>query len=409
MSSIEASNCLVRRVLSAVFLVIVAAGSGGSARAEAADARGEQLDGDLFVIASEARLSTPVPGDALVAAAEVRVDAPVGGDAALVGRRVQLFEPVADDLYAAGRELELWSTVGGNARIAAASMQLGPKASVAGALTIAAGAVAIDGHVGRYLQIAGETVTIDGTVDGDIHVAATELRLGPSALVKGAIEYRGPRPVTVDPAARVSGGVHEQLASGDPGTSGALAWLLLLGVIAWFVGWIAVGLAWWTLWPRSLEGAKAIMHARPTAALIAGLVVLAGVPAAVMALFVSGVGAPLSLLLLLVYLIAIPLGYLSCAVHGADWLLERTRPSRARAWWLRSAALGAAMLLMTTLSTLPLIGPLVAMLLTAAGLGSLILWLDERRSSATGPSAASSSRADSAERAAAPALEGERA
>lgn len=355
---------------------------GSSGSLAAPPALEERLLGDdRFLAGERVELGAATSGDVIAAGGTVRLDAGVGGDAVLAGGEVTVSGAVADDVYAAGAEVELAGRVDGNARLAGGKVRVSSGAEVGGGLSVAGAEVVMAGRAGRYLSVAGREVVIEGTVDGDVEVSAAELRVGPRAVIQGAIRYRGEEPAQVAAGATVAGGVHQNLEPEARGIA-ALSWMIALGAIAWFVGWLALGVLWWSQWPASIAAAAEVARRRAPAALAVGFAVLVGTPAAGVLLFLSGVGAPLALMLAPLYLLALPLGYFATALRAARWLLARARPNAAPRLWSRTLSLAAVLVVFALLGSLPVLGWLGSMAITALGLGSLLLLLTERSGSA---------------------------
>ncbi|MFO7277148.1 MAG: polymer-forming cytoskeletal protein [Pseudomonadota bacterium] len=330
-----------------------------------------RIGNDLFHAGRTVDVSNDVPGDALLAGNRVSVRAGVGGDLAAAGRTVSLRAPVGEDVYAAGETVTLSSQVSGSARIAAGTIEITSEASIADGASLAGGEIEFDGHSGRYLQIAGNDIRLNGRVDGDVEVSGNRLRIGPEAVVRGSVTFRGPRDAEVAEGAQIAGGVRNVPAERRSGEHGP-GRLFGFFAIVWLLGWAIVGALLLALLPGATRTLTNAARERPWLALLIGFALLVSLPAAAFVLGITVVGIPLALLIVCLYLVLLPLGYLTALAAISDSVLTRVR-GPALSTGLRIGAFVLALIVAYLVIQIPFIGPLIGFLLLLAGMGGLAL------------------------------------
>lgn len=321
---------------------------------------------DLVASGPEVSIAEGVPGDAILAGSEIRFDGAAGGDLLAAGGRQRLAGAVRGSVRAAGGDIALNAPVGRNATLAGGRIALGPATRVEGNVYAAGGQVTVGGEVGGYLVATGGDVVIDGVVEGDALVRASSLRLGPSARIAGDLHASTPGArVTIDPGARVDGGVIAQAAPPLGRTLRFLGWILAFGFLV--AGAVAVALA-----PGRADASAVLVRRRPLAAAGVGIAVLILAPIAVTIVAITVVGIPLAAIAAALYAIAV---YLARAVF-AVWLGRLLLGGRAPAG--RKGALAAFLVggvLLFLVRFVPVLGGIVGAVATVVGLGALALTL----------------------------------
>jgi cytoskeletal protein CcmA (bactofilin family) len=286
-----------------------------------------------------------------------------GGDVVLRGRS-------GDDARLAGGTVRIAGQVDDDAIVAGGTIRVERDAVVGGRAWLAGGEVVVAGTVGRELRAAGGRVSVEGTVRGDVHVAANELEIGPTARIEGNLVHRGPAEPRIDLGARIAGRVEHRPA--EPPGARRFGFLALAFVIA---SLFVTGAAMILLFPRFTAAAAQTIETDPWRSLGLGVAALLGAPAVTLALLVTVIGIPLGLVLLAGYLVALLVGYLVAAAFlgtlGARRLGRPGAPSRGA---LVLGLLGALVVL-RLLRLVPFLGPFVSLVALLAGTGALVVRL----------------------------------
>ncbi|HEX7810652.1 MAG TPA: polymer-forming cytoskeletal protein [Burkholderiales bacterium] len=330
------------------------------------------IAGDYFGAGSNLTPGTPVEGDAFIAGGQVSLQTAVAGDAVLSGGTVEISAPVGDDLYASGVSVVLESTVNGNARLAGGNVEIAKSANVAGKATIAGRTVRVLGKVGHQLAVFGDRVMIDGHVAGNVTIAARSLEVGPNARITGKLTYRGPAEPVIETGAVISGGTNHPEVDFDGDfqpLSQVAGWTL---AIAFTVGLFFLGLLGIVSGPVTTSKVGQLVRSRQFACLGIGLVMILCMPLAALVLAMTVVGIPLAFVLAMLWPVMLIFGYLAGVMSVTDAIVG-ARPRKLPGSGLRAFMLALGLAGMLAFCSVPLIGWVLGVVLTIAGVGAMAL------------------------------------
>jgi hypothetical protein len=307
----------------------------------------------------------------------VTLQSGVAGNALTAAGELRIAGPVRQDLLAAGREVVVAGAIGGNARAAGATVRLQPEGRIGRNATLAGSELDLQGNVTGSLLAAGRRIYLNGAVGGDVQLIGDDLELGPDARITGSLRYRSRNELKRAPSAQVGGAV-ERLPWNGPQKdrergfpiAGVLVWTAGLGVLA------ALLLA---IVPAFAQGMGTTLRTRFGGSLLSGFIVLVSLPVAAILALVTVVGIPAGLLALLVYPVLLLLGYVCAGVALGDMALARIRPAQVQSSGSRILAAVLALLALALLGRIPVLGGVIAVLATLAGLGALLLQLWQGR------------------------------
>jgi len=329
----------------------------------------------------EVTMDEYVPGNVFLAAGRVNLDDRIGGSAFVTGGEVDVTGSIGRNLFAAGGDLRIEGEVEGDVHAAGGKLRVPRGAQLRGDVSLAGGNVDVEGEVGGDLETYGESIYVNSIVGGDLRLAGEDIRIGPDTRVSGRLEYKSGGTFVIDPKAQVEQGV-EQLDANDHdwfkkarhGSSRGGRTMFSLGVLV--LGTLLIlGLP-----AFSREAALAIRREWLQSAGI-GCVMLIGVPLAAVILMVTIIGIPLALMMIFGYVVLLMLGYVIAAIFVGDFALERLGGERVKSIGWRVLFLLLALVLLSIVRQLPLIGGLAVALLFVAGIGAFTLrtWRGFRR------------------------------
>jgi cytoskeletal protein CcmA (bactofilin family) len=316
-----------------------------------------------------------VQGDLYASGGSVRIEGTVAGDLVAWGGQVEVSGEVSDDLIVGSGTVDISGRVGGDARLGAGRVTVG--GSVGEDLVVGSGQLTLtsSGEVGEDVIFGTGQTTIDGRVEGDV--------LGST----GGYTKRG----TVGGTENVS--VREREAEAEPTVGDRI-----LDVLQRFLSVVIVAALLLWLVPRLVEGTSETLRRRPLPSLGLGLLglvgfailVLVAILATVLVAIVLGLlglgglsaTAALGLIVALIVLAFLFFFILAFGAYVAVglWLGALALPGGGARRW---GALALGVLVVVVLTSLPVIGGLLAFLVAIFGLGALILELNARRRGAT--------------------------
>jgi cytoskeletal protein CcmA (bactofilin family) len=294
------------------------------------------------------------------------------------GGSVEITEAQAGDVRGVGGHILVNAPVAGRVRLAGGEIEIGDKATIAEDAAIAGGHVVVNGAVNGNLKVGAGHVKIDGQVGGDATIAAGVLELGPNARIGGGVRFRGGR-LDQDPAAQVTGGIehtthrhrhHEHDDTFLGRYSRGWFWTIGLMVLA------AIAAA-------SIPGPSRRMaeelQSHPWKAPLLGFIALTTIPVAAVLVMITIIGIPLGLLALIGYAALLLIGYVCVAVVVGGMLLDRFKADVAGtvAWRVGAAVL--AMLALSLLARLPVVGGVAVFVALIVGVGMIATAILRRR------------------------------
>jgi cytoskeletal protein CcmA (bactofilin family) len=334
--------------------------------------------GDTVIIAA----GQTVSNDLYAFAGTVRVDGTVDGDLVASGGLVEVTGTVTGDVLAAGGSVNITGTVGGDTRIAGGTLSVG-------------GAIKED-----LLATGGQlTITSSGTVGGDLIAGTGQLTID-GAVAGNVLARTG----TYTKAGTIGGTEDVTITARDgqpaqPGQPGAAqtATQQTIDAVRHFLVVVLVGalLIWFA--PRTYAATKTALRQRPLPSAgwgivaICGFVVLLVVALIVMILFAIVFGllgfsdlVGIDILAGIIAIVgaslvfAVVAGYVTDALVGvalASLVMRGQNASR----WRELAVLAAGAAVVVILSSVPIVGPWVKVIVMLLGLGAiLIAWRGPR-------------------------------
>jgi cytoskeletal protein CcmA (bactofilin family) len=344
----------------------------GSGMAFADDTAHASIGDTELIAGGETVLDKPVDGNAFAAGGRVELRERIEKSAFVSGGDVTIAGSIGRNLFAAGGDLRLDGTVEGKARLAGGTLRMSSGARIGREASFAGGTIEIDGAIGGTLRAYGERIVVNGSVDGDVELAAENIRLGPEARIAGRVVYRSRHDIVVDRAAQVAGGItkssrdHEWLRKVARGATIAGGITVSLGMLL-LGGVLVLGM------PRFSREAGASIRRKPWQVIGLGCAMLIGVPVAIAILIVTLVGIPLALLLAFAYIALLMLGYLIAANFVGDQVLERIDAAKLASVWWRALFMLLAIVAIAIVRQLPVVGDLVWWLLFLAGVGAFTM------------------------------------
>jgi hypothetical protein len=347
------------------------------------EAVSHEFGSDHFAAGGMVNLTDTVEGDAFLAGGHVTVATEVNGDLVAAGGEVSIGGGVGDDLYAAGGNVKVDAMVTGNARIAGGDVEIGPATVIAGAVSLTGGRVEFDGNSHGYLQVSAADVRLNGQVHGDAEVRSEDLVIGPDTQIGGKLVYRGPSAPVVPEGAVIAGGLefHETNAghylkeTREP-IRQTVTWV---GSILWYLGVFVAATLFLLAFPGFATRAADAIGRDPWPVLGLGLAVLVCVPFVAVILLITIIGIPLALLVIPLYLLLLFLGWVTAALFVAHRGLAVARSGQPVTLGWRLLALLLALVALSLVRHVPMVGGLIAFVALIAGIGALVWQAWSRR------------------------------
>ncbi len=330
---------------------------------------------NAYFAGAEVHVTAPLPDDLLAVAGMLEVLAPVGGDALVAGGTVTIGSTVVGDVRALGGNISIAQDVGGDIAALGGSVRVAGRAQevqVAGAsVEIANGAL---GPVTVY----GTNVSLAGEFAGNVRVVASDrVTLAEGTTILGTFEYNAPQEAVIPASARIDGGVSyigssSFLPTTEQANTFALAGLGVLFVVRLVAGALAAGLLVGLFPAFTNRLVSEVFSTGPSGfmrAFLIGFAAFVLTPILVVLLLASFVGIGIAAVLGAAYILVLLLSYLYAAALAGALLMRLSRKTFSASW--KSTILG--MVVLYLLGLVPGLGFVVALVLSAAALGSLLI------------------------------------
>ena len=368
--------------------VLATAGCALQALAQApadAGAAASSTRGNVYLAGGSVRPAGPVDDDFVAFGGRVVADQPVQGEALLAGGSVDVRAPVADNLRAAGGDVAIDSRVGGELLAAGGNVTLTRSAQVGQGAALAGGLVIIDGKIVGKLRAAARRIVVNGEVTGNARLIAEQIELGPTARIDGALSHASRELKRADgayiggPITRDEGHDREHGFDRQWQRQWQFSGPSWIGLLVGYLGLLAAAAVFVLLFPKFSADAPQMVRIAPWRAFALGLGVLADAPLLAVLLFITLLGIPLGIAVFALYPLLALVGYLVGVLFVAQ---------RARAAASSDAAAGVrttlgyaalALLALALIDRLPVVGALVGVITTIAGIGAGVLEWRRRR------------------------------
>ena len=323
---------------------------------------GEEVSGDLYASGGTVQIDGSVEGDLVATGGQVTVTGEVGGDVIAGAGAVSILGRVDGDVRAGAGQVTVGGAIGEDLLVGA------------GQLTVSS-----TGEVGEDLVFGTGRTTLDGRVVGDV--------LGATGSYDRRGSVGGTEDVTINRRAdKAAPSVGDRLLDG----------------LRRFVALLAVGALLMWLAPWAVEAPAALLRRRPWASLGFGVLGIAGLVVAFIAIVLAmilllllfgwlGLGdlagltlftgvAALVFLFFLMYVTFAFAAQLAVAIALGRLVFGDVTGSR------RWGALALGVLVVVVLTSLPVVGGWLALIIVLLGLGAIVIGLNSirRRSRDTG-------------------------
>ena len=354
------------RVFSLILLLLFSTQLSAQKAGEHVSISGD-INDDLYLAGGQVDLFATVQGDVVVAGGQLNLEGNVLADVVAAGGAIGLRGTVGDDARLAGGNVRVLARVGDDLIAAGGRVLIAQTTEVGGSAWLTAGDVIMGGTIRQELHASGGKVTISGTVNGNTEIWADRVEIDSTAVINGNLHYRSPHPARIANGAIIKGKVNHTPVEVPlaPFVAGLFITCLIL-----LLGIMITAIVLYLAFPGVAERCSESIRNQPWLSLGIGLAVLAGVPVVIVMLLSTGLGAILALLLLAVYLVMLLSGYITGVWFVADTGMRKLKKENAS----KTAcvvSLVLAIVVLSIVNIIPLIGNLVNWLVLLAGMGAL--------------------------------------
>jgi len=318
------------------------------------------LEGDFYGAGTKVSISGSAENDVYIAGGSVTVNAPVKEDLVIIGGTVQVHGEVGDDLRVFGGEVTIADKVGGDLVMLGGTLKVLSTAEIEGDVLFFGGDLDIAGNVKGSVAGNADYVRIDSGIGGDVDVAAVEsLSFGDRAEIMGDVSYRSINELARSQSSVVVGDINQEKLNLDGGLG---KYALLPTLVVLFAA-----LSAFLLFKKQLQG---LVNTTDSSYGVNGLIGLGAmiiVPVVGVLLLVSILGIIPGILVLAAYLTIILAAWTVSGIILGTFVLSLFNKSKDVT--LSATILGVV--LMSLLTMLPYVGPLIGVVVFLIVLGGM--------------------------------------
>jgi len=369
------SKHLIQRL--AVILIAISGTTFAAAPARAADlragdtvtvARGEVVDGDLYVAGTDITIDGTVKGDIFCAGRSLIINGTVMGGVSFVGQTLTVNGEIAHGVRMIGQSVSVTGNIGRDLLIMGSSLTTSYTARIGGDVILAVGDARINGRVNGNIAGGAGRVTIAGGVGGNIELEVDKLTIATAASIQGNLTYTGKNEADIETGALITGKtVHKLSAAAEkPGLLSRISDQVIAFLMALLAGIVMILIA-----PERAAGIAATLQQKPWLSLGWGAIILFATPVAAIIAFITVIGASVGLIGLALYGIAIYMSQIAVALFIGYGIIGRFSLIESRGRVVGAMALGLVVL--TLLKLIPHIGFPLWLATALFGIGAIVI------------------------------------
>jgi hypothetical protein len=341
-------------------------------------ARGEVVDGDLYVSGADIIIDGTVNGDIFGAGRSLTINGTVDGGVSFAGQTLTVNGEIAHGARMAGQTISVSGNIGRDLVAAGGDVTVTSTAEIGGDIILAVGTSRIHGHVkGNIAGGAGEVTITDG-VGGNIELKADKLTITSTASIQGNLTYTSGSEADIQTGAQIGGTTtHKVPEAKEP--AGPFA--DIGGKVIAFLMTLLAGIVIILIAPKRVAGVAAALRYKPWLSLGWGAIILFATPVAAIITLITVVGVPVGLIGLTLWGIAIYLSQIAVGLFIGHWIISYFSKVESRGILIGALALGFAIL--TLLKLIPYIGFPLWLATVLFGIGAMVLSENTLRAEAT--------------------------
>ncbi|MEZ5352080.1 MAG: hypothetical protein R2762_05540 [Bryobacteraceae bacterium] len=331
---------------------------------------GEVLDDSLVASAEAIRIEGSIHGDVLAAARRVEIIGQIHGNLIAFAQTLDVDGGVDGSLAGMAQTVTLRGEVGRNVVSGGQDVRVEKNARIHGDLVAFGSSVTSEAVVTRGIRLFAQTGRVGGSVGRDVDFYGGTLDVDPGAAITGNVvaRVRDGNDVRGAEAATVGGKVDRILIAEEEADTarrdyGAGAFARVLWELAWFGAALLVGWILYRAAPRFVDrAAEGVENGIPSAGL--GFAILFLTPFLLLILALSLIGLPAALIGGALFGVAVYLAKLVVAF----WIGGRLAPGASP-----MVRLAVGLVVVAIAIAIPFLGWLARLVVTAVGLGALLL------------------------------------
>jgi cytoskeletal protein CcmA (bactofilin family) len=364
-------------------------------------------DDDMIIAGSNIKFESKVSGDLIISGWQVVTSGPVEGNINCAGMTVNIYGPTLGSIRAFAQSIDINAPVGRNIIAFGQTINIGPAAEITKDANLFGSKVNFEGKIGNKLKIDANEITIAGTINGNLDIKGNDIEIKPNTIVNGDFVYTSPNEIKMPAGVQIKGETRWTAAKKETdsekyrafGPIMFMLWMylilsfifnLIVFIISMFLGnaalipivflaLIASGLVVLSLSKKNAVKSIEVIRHRPLVTLGLGFVAILLFPIVTGLAILTLIGIPIGIIILCAFgifvfagsiYVATYIGSLICKIIG----IKKQEPS--------FVCMILGVLVLASLSLIPVIGLIIDLAVVMIGLGSVIMSLEIFKSKA---------------------------
>lgn len=338
--------------------------------------KSEVINHDYFGGGERVEIAGTVNGDAYVGGGTVIVDGTINGDLLAGGGNITISGTINGDVRTAGGNIIFsQANISGNTTIGGGQITIDKSTVIHGSVVAGGGSIQIFAPIGRGATIGGGTVLIGNLINGDVLAGVGELTMSSDAKINGNLTYWSEDKAVISQGATISGTTKHEIppkedrkaySVGKTAGAAALGILFILKLVD-FTWLLVIGLALVLLVPNYMTRSSEYTRKNFGWALLIGLIAVIILPVIGLILFVTLVGIPAALILFFIFILTLWIARILAIFALGQFVMLKMGGSKSQGWIYI-----AGLAIYFVLSLIPVINFITDMIITLAGIGTLI-------------------------------------
>jgi len=334
---------------------------------------GSVHNGDYFAFGSAIEISGTVNGDVYLAGEQIVIDGTINGDVLAIGGSLDVSGEVANNVRSIGGQILISGHVGHNVTAVGGNVQFLPSAVIAGNTVVLAGNADLAARIQHDATVVASNLRISAIMGDSLLAYVGQMRITSLANIKGDVDYRSSSLAAIDPGAKIGGKlthhpslVHE-LVEGT-WIQGLLVGSRIVAIMMNFLYTFVIGIILLKLFPKNLEHAIDSLKEKPWLALGFGVMLLVLLPLASLILLMTILGVPFALTLMAANIVGFYTAKIYTIFWVSNWVFSKVKMKPNRL-----STLTVGMIFYFIITSIPVLGTLIAFAAMLFGLGAGVL------------------------------------
>jgi cytoskeletal protein CcmA (bactofilin family) len=337
-------------------------------------ANNEVISGNLFAAGDSITVDGVISGDLIAGAKSITVNGRVEGDVIAAAQNITINGEVGGNVRVVGNIITINGTVARNINILGSEVILSDKARIGWDVILMASTAQIKGIIDGSLNTYCKQTIISGKIGKTATLKAYDenqaqsIIISSGAIINGDLNYTAKNKADIKTGAEISGQTNYHTPPvKEKDNITVWAWGRLFSILSM----ILIGLIFIFIIPKNTTKFINDLKTKPGKLLLIGVIVLLITPPLTLILALTIIGIPLAAILISIWVAVIFLAQALIAIFTGELIIKELMKIQTPMFW--SLLLGV--IIISLLFSLPLVGWLINLIITALGVGSILFYV----------------------------------